>query len=84
MTRRTPTLLLLTLAVSACSAPGGPFPSLQPRAAEAVDPRLPVDRPMDARPVNGALAATLGQLVAKAHAGNGGSGANGGEQRRRA
>ena len=70
MTRWCPALLLSTLAVTECSAPGGPFPSLQPRAAEAVDPRLPVDRPMNARPVNGALAATLGQLVAKAHAGD--------------
>jgi len=70
MTRWCPALLLSTLAVTGCSAPGGPFPSLQPRAAEAVDPRLPVERPMNARPVNGALAATLDKLVDQARAGD--------------
>ena len=70
MTRRPPALLLLTLALAGCSAPGGPFPSLQPRAAEAIDPRLPVERPMNARPVDAALAATLGRLVAQARAGD--------------
>jgi hypothetical protein len=70
MTRRPPALLLLTLALAGCSAPGGPFPSLQPRTAEAIDPRLPVDRPMNARPVDAALAATLDRLVAQARAGD--------------
>lgn len=69
MTRWSPALLLSLLSVAGCSAPGGPFPSLQPRAAETVDPRVPVERPMNARPVNGALAATLGQLVGQARAG---------------
>lgn len=70
MTLRSPLLLLLTSALAACSAPGGPFPSLQPRAAEAVDPRLPVERPMNPRPVTPALAATLDRLVIDARAGD--------------
>ena len=31
------TALLSILALTACSAPGGPYPSLQPRGAEAID-----------------------------------------------
>ena len=58
------------LALGACATPGGPYPSLQPRAAEAVDPRVPVDRPLNARPVNAALAGRLSALVADAQAGN--------------
>jgi hypothetical protein len=63
-------LCLTILALSACSAPGGPYPSLRPRAAEAIDPRLPVVRPMNARPVSPALAARLSALVEQARAGN--------------
>lgn len=70
MRPRSPALLCLPLALAACSAPGGPFPSLQPRAAEAIDPRVPVDRPMNARPVDAGLAARLSQLVAQARAGD--------------
>jgi len=70
MTRRSPALLLLALLLPACSTPGGPFPSLQPRAAEAIDPRVPVDRPMNARPVDPALAATLARLVSEARVGD--------------
>jgi hypothetical protein len=60
-----PTVVLL----SACAAPGGPYPSLQPRAAEAIDPRVPVERPINDRPVAPALAARLGELVAQARGG---------------
>jgi hypothetical protein len=58
------------LAVSACTTPGGPYPSLQPRAGEAVDPRLPVDRPMNDRPVSPALSSRLAQLVSQARDGD--------------
>src|SRR5438105_3415168 len=34
--------ILCLLALGACAAPGGPYPSLQPRPAEAIDPRVPV------------------------------------------
>jgi hypothetical protein len=61
--------LSLVVALGGCTTPGGPYPSLQPRAGEAVDPRLPVDRPMNDRPVSPALAARLAELVGQAHAG---------------
>ena len=66
-------LLLLTvlLALGACSTVGGPYPSLQPRAGEQVDPRVPVDRPINDRPVKAALASQLAHLVAQARAANG-------------
>jgi hypothetical protein len=54
----------------ACAAPGGPYPSLQPRAAEAIDPRIPVVRPMNDRPVTAGLMARLAALVDQARSGN--------------
>jgi hypothetical protein len=62
-------ILLITMALGACSAPGGPYPSLQPRMAERIDPRVPVERPMNDRPVNASLAAQLAELVSEARAG---------------
>ena len=70
MTRLSPALLPPLLVLAACSATGGPFPSLQPRAAELVDPRVPVDRPMNARPVDSGLAAKLDSLVGQARSGD--------------
>ena len=58
------------IALSACSAPGGPYPSLQPRPAEAIDPRIPVVRPINDRPVSSRLAARLSELVNTARSGN--------------
>ena len=58
------------LALSACSAPSGPYPALQPRAAEAIDPRVPVVKPLNDRPVAPALAAHLAALVENAQSGN--------------
>src|SRR3954451_8150547 len=63
-------LVIAVLALSACSTPPGHYPSLQPRAAEAIDPRVPVERPMNDRPVSPALASRLAELVAQAHAGD--------------
>jgi hypothetical protein len=63
-------LILTSLALGACAPAGGPFPSLQPRAAEAIDPRLPVVRPMNDRPVDPALAAKLAALVSQAREGD--------------
>jgi hypothetical protein len=65
--RRTP--LPLFLALTACASAGGPYPSLQPRAAEAIDPRVPVVRPINDRPVTAALEAQLAALVGQARAG---------------
>src|SRR5256885_8100996 len=62
--------LLSIIALCACTAPGGLYPSLQPRAAEAIDPRVPVVRPMNNRPVAPALAARLTALVDQAASGN--------------
>ncbi|HEV2595809.1 MAG TPA: hypothetical protein VGU01_11465 [Sphingomicrobium sp.] len=63
-------LFLSMLAFSACSAPGGPYPSLQPRAAEMIDPRVPVTRPTNDRPVDAALAARLASLIRQAQIGD--------------
>ena len=63
-------LACLTVMLSACSAPGGPYPSLQPRAAEAIDPRVPVERPMNDRPVTAQLSGRLSALVEQARSGN--------------
>ena len=63
-----PTLVLIAL--GACAAPGGAPASLQPRAAEAIDPRVPVAGAVNDRPVDARLAARLAELVTQAHAGN--------------
>lgn len=62
---------LFCLMLAACSAGGGQPPSLQPRAAERIDPRVPVDRPMNDRPATPALAERLEGLVEQARAGQG-------------
>ena len=61
--------ILPVMFLSACASPGGPYPSLQPRAAEAIDPRVPVERPINDRPITPALAARLAELVAQARGG---------------
>jgi len=61
--------LIPIVVVGACSSSGGPYPSLQPRAAEQIDPRLPIERPMNDRPVTPALAAQLRALVDQARGG---------------
>ena len=62
--------LLPILFLGACSSAGGPYPSLQPRAAEQIDPRVPVMRPMNDRPVTPALATRLAALVDQARNGS--------------
>jgi len=66
---RTRAILLLSIAVAGCAQVAGPYPSLQPRAAEALDPRVPVNRPINDRPVTAAIAARLAELVAQAQVG---------------
>ncbi len=69
--RKPATVPLLLIAVtSACSVPGGAPPSLLPRPAEAIDPRLPVEGPVNTRPVDPALASRLAQLVGEARDGD--------------
>lgn len=63
-------IFLATLALSACTSPGGPYPSLQPRAAEAIDPRVPVVvAPPDMTPSAG-LTQTLESIAAQAVSGD--------------
>jgi hypothetical protein len=64
------TVIVTLLALSACAPTGGPFPSLQPRAAERIDPRVPVVRPMNDRPASPALVSKLAALVSQAHSGD--------------
>ena len=66
---RQPMLVTLVL-LAGCSSAGGPYPSLQPRAAEAIDPRLQPVSPINDRPVAPALAAQLGALVDQARSGD--------------
>lgn len=64
--------ILLPLAVillgSACAAPRG-FPSLAPRAAEAIDPRVPILADPSPGSVDPAMRAALAEAVARARAG---------------
>lgn len=70
---RTSALSLLTLLaiLGACTMPAGPEPpSLAPRAAEAIDPRVPVDNPVRSGPVSAQLAGHLAALIDQAEAGD--------------
>ena len=69
---RAPALLpLISLGLACgCAPQNWTPPSLAPRAAEAIDPRVPVVRPMNDRPVNAALASRLAELVSQAHSGD--------------
>jgi hypothetical protein len=62
--------LLTALTLAGCAQVGGPFPSLRPRSAEAIDPRVAVVKPMNDRPVSAALAARLAALVGQARSGD--------------
>jgi hypothetical protein len=58
------------LLAAACSAPqAGPQPSLAPRAAEAIDPRLPIPSDVQPTTVDPSLASQLAGLVGEAQAG---------------
>lgn len=67
---RTRAFLILMPVVAGCAQVGGPYPSLRPSAAEAIDPRVPVERPINDRPVTPAIAARLADLIAEARAGD--------------
>ena len=62
---RKPATILQLLLLSACASANAP-PSLLPRAAEAIDPRIPVVKPMNDRPADPALARQLAALVSQA------------------
>jgi len=63
-------LTLFPLVLSACAAPQTGEPSLAPRAAEAIDPRVPIASEVAAGPVDPQLAARLAALMADARAGD--------------
>ena len=70
------------LALAGCTAATGPGPSLAPRSAETIDPRVPVVSTVVARPVDPALAVRLGDLVRSARQGDGAFAVAAGEARR--
>ncbi|MEO7365041.1 MAG: hypothetical protein ABIW03_01820 [Sphingomicrobium sp.] len=59
----------LTLALAGCAAPPAPPASLAPRAAEAIDPRVPVVVATTSQPVSGAIANRLAELIGQARRG---------------
>lgn len=61
---------IVLIAAAGCSTPPMAVPSLAPRAAENIDPRVPVVGSVDRGPVDPALAARLSSLVAQANAGD--------------
>lgn len=63
-------IFLPVLILAACTAPGGPYPSLQARAAEAIDPRVPITRPINNRPASASLTQQLAALVSEAETGD--------------
>lgn len=65
-------LLILPLCALAAACGQGSLhpPSLAPRAAEAIDPRLPVEHPVVHRAADETLRATLANLVAEARSGD--------------
>lgn len=62
--------ILLPGLLSACAAPSGPYPSLAPRAAEAIDPRVPIPNEVRVGPADANLSAHLAALIDQALAGD--------------
>ncbi len=62
-------LLLAVLATAACSTAPVGEPSLAPRAAEEIDPRVPIPDTVPTGPVDATLAARLRELVDVVHSG---------------
>ena len=56
--------------VGACSTPSGDYPSLAPRASEAIDPRVPIPSEVRIGPADANLSAHLAALVDQAQAGD--------------
>ncbi|WP_114226527.1 MULTISPECIES: hypothetical protein [Sphingomonas] len=63
-------LLLLIAGLGACSTPGDE-PSLAPRAAELIDPRVPIPDTSGSLPASGSLSTQLRSLVARARSAQG-------------
>ena len=56
--------------LGACSAPSGPYPSLSPRAAETIDPRVPIPNEVKIGPADANLSSHLAALIDQAEAGD--------------
>ena len=69
MPRARPSWFAIVLASAGCTLPAGPAPSLAPRTAEAIDPRIPVTGGFAHRPVDSALATRLAELIGRARGG---------------
>jgi hypothetical protein len=63
-------LVISAAALSGCAAPPASVPSLAPRAAEAVDPRVPIPAEVIVGPADANLSAHLAALVDQAQAGD--------------
>ena len=61
---------LLSLILAACTTPQSGEPSLAPRAAEAVDPRVPIPSEVIAGPADPALAARIAELLNQVRSGD--------------
>ncbi len=71
-----------SLALAGCTSVVGPGPSLAPRSAESIDPRIPVVSSVVQRPVDPALAARLAGLVRAARQGEGAFAVDAGQAQR--
>ncbi|PSS57946.1 hypothetical protein C6558_39255, partial [Ensifer sp. NM-2] len=65
---RSLSMLLISAVMAGCSMPVVPEPSLAPRTAEAIDPRLPIPDETPAGSVDQALANRLAALVGEVRA----------------
>ena len=70
MLTRLPVALALIGALAACSTPRTNAPSLAPRTAEAIDPRVPVVNPVRSGPLSAGLASHLAALLDQVQAGD--------------
>ncbi|RST30369.1 hypothetical protein HMF7854_05685 [Sphingomonas ginkgonis] len=61
---------LTCLSLAACASPRG-LPSLAPRAAEAIDPRVPIASEVVSGPASGTTSSRVAALVGQARAGDG-------------
>ena len=60
----------LALLLAACAAPQTGEPSLAPRAAEAIDPRVPIPNEVAVGPADPALAARIAELMGQVQSGD--------------
>ena len=69
-TRISLVIVMFGLCAACSTPPEGPTPSLAPRAAEAIDPRIPIPNEVPVGPADASLAAHLAALIDQAQAGD--------------